>query len=164
MFRVIGPTVLLLSLFVTAPATAQTVQSIDLQEYGIFDGQRAESGRGNSTNPDYAGLVLRTKTDRIPATLGVKFGVAYVPVGSPIGAPVKLSLVTRFPPAGILDAAAKRHQKEEIVKTAVIGSPSYRIFEFDAPWRILPGDWVFEFYSGNRKVGEKHFTVFDPKG
>lgn len=153
--------VALLSLSTTA--IAETVESIKILEFGIYDGQRTDSARKEPATPEYAGLALRTKTDQIPATVGVKFGVAYVPVGSPNGAPARISLVTRFPPAGIIDSTGKRHQKEEIVKTDFIGLSSYRIFEFSAPWRVLPGDWVFEFYYGDHKIGEKHFNVFEQK-
>jgi hypothetical protein len=163
MNRIKSVTIALSLLLLSANATfAQTVESIEIVEFGIYD-KREPGNKGTGTEQaELGGLILRKQTDQIPASVGTSFGVTYIATGTPDGAPVEISFVTLFPPAGIIASSGRRIQKEETTRSTLVGLADHRLFEFNAPWRMIPGDWVFEFYYDGRKLAEQHFKVIDP--
>lgn len=86
----------------------------------------------------------------------------YVITGAPVGAPVDIRLVTRFPEAGLLDpVSGVRHYQSEYTIRGTIGTPAYREFMFDRSWEIVSGECVFEFWQAGRNIGMQKFCVTD---
>lgn len=54
-----------------------------------------------------------------------------------------------------------RHYQSEYTIRAAIGIPAYCEFMFDHPWEIVSGEWVFEFWQADRKIGMQTFCVID---
>lgn len=106
---------------------------------------------------------LVESTTRIPGRKLVRFGVRYVVHGSPRGAEAEIRMITRLPEselASVLDNRL-RHSQSEFKVSARLGSVAYREFLFDDVREVIPGEWVFEFWFGARKIGEQKFCVYD---
>lgn len=117
----------------------------------------AQSSAGPVTKVRNATLVHSTTT--IPVRF-IRFGVRYAVTGFPPGALVNIKLITRFPDPGLRDPrTGVRHHRGEYSITALIGAQAYREFKFDHPWEMVPGEWVFEFWHGDRLLGAQKFCV-----
>ena len=155
------------SLLFTSAALSEDrrVDHVSIAERGIFQATSealpiARSGFGSVIGARNISLVRSTTT--ILARKSLRFGLRYVIVGSPAGAPVDVRLVTRFPEAGLLDpASGVRHYESEYTMRGAIGVPAYREFVFDHSWEIVAGEWVFEFWQAGRKIGSQRFCVLD---
>ncbi len=134
-----------------APTRAQTprVDRIDIVEAGLY-----EAGPANS-------LQFRTAETNIPGQVGVKFGFRYVLRGPNSALPVRMTVVTRLPQrGGQLDpkTGQRRFRIDEQVLGRV-GGETLSGYSFDEPWEIVPGDWLFEVWIGERKMAEQRFRV-----
>lgn len=117
----------------------------------------AQSSAGPVTKVRNATLVHSTTT--IPVRF-IRFGVRYAVTGFPPGTLVNFKLITRFPDPGLRDPrTGVRHHRGEYSITALIGAQAYREFKFDHPWEMVPGEWVFEFWHGDRLLGAQKFCV-----
>lgn len=118
----------------------------------------SQSDLGPVTRVRDASLIESTTT--VIGRPSVRFGLRYVITGEPAGAQVQIRLVTRFPEAGLQnpDTGARHHQSEYRIE-AIIGARAYREFRFDHQWEIVPGEWVFEFWHGDRMLGAQKFCV-----
>ena len=148
-------------------ASAQTVERIDLLDYGLYratrTGDNAAPGTATGTLHVVGDVTFYEKTTRVPARLGTRFGIRFVVVGSPAGQKVTLLQGWKLPPAGLRNPKTGVLYFEEgspTVKT--IGEPTMRGYSFDEPWELVTGDWTMELWSGNRKLLSKTFTVYAP--
>ena len=140
-------------------------ERVTVLQRGIFQAGSSGMPTGHSS----FGPVTRVRdisiiksTTTIPARKSLRFGLRYVITGSPIGAPVEIRLVTRFPETGLLDPiSGVRHYQNEYTIRSSIGAPAYREFLFDQSWEIVPGEWAFEFWQGGRSIGVQKFCVID---
>ena len=144
-------------------ASEAWVQKIVFLEKGIYHAEAAQAPSAREgSRPVYrvgSSKLLRSATD-IPARQGVRFGLRYMIVGTPVGAPVSVRMVTRYPNVGLLDPEARRRIfVHEYSVTEALGTLSYRDFHFDHAWEVVPGRWVFEFWQGARKLAEEDFCV-----
>lgn len=153
-------------LFVSAALSDDhRVDHVSIVERGIFQAGSealpiARSSFGSVIKARNVSLVRSTTT--ILARKSLRFGLRYVIVGVPVGAPVDIRLVTRFPEAGLFNpATGLRHYESEYTMRGVIGIPAYREFVFDHSWEIVAGEWVFEFWQAGRKIGSQRFCVLD---
>lgn len=147
-------------------ASEPVIERVAILERGIYSAESTGATAAIAT----LGAVQRVRnaklvesTTRIPGRRMVRFGVRYVVHGAPLGAETEIRLVTRFPdrePAGASDHRM-RHLYSEYKIRSVLGSAAYREFLFDDVREIVPGEWVFEFWFGTRKVGEQKFCVYD---
>ena len=144
------------------------VQSFEVVRAGIYESEVLSSRRDamgilqNAT----AGEQLLYGTTRIPAKIGVDFGLDFKVTGVPDGAWVTLRVVTRYPEPGatppgaakpILTAARPLHRR--------LNQESHTGYLLQEPWELIPGKWAIEFWLGDRKLGEQEFTlVVDTRG
>lgn len=141
------------------------VDHVSIVERGIFQASSealpiARSSFGSVIEARNVSLVRSTTT--ILARKSLRFGLRYVIVGVPVGAPVDIRLVTRFPEVGLFDpASGVRHYESEYTMRGAIGIPAYREFVFDHSWEIVAGEWVFEFWQAGRNIGSQRFCVLD---
>ena len=157
---------LVLLLASTVAAGAQTVDRVKIVEFGVFTRDVIETvptpgvATGNlTTAKDFK---LQQKSDVIVARLGTSFGIRFQTIGVPRGKGVKLTWVTRFPAEGLKDPKNGVFQHNEFTRVHTIGEDSHRMYSFDYPWEMVPGEWSFEFWDGPKKVGEKRFRVILP--
>ncbi|MFH1346366.1 MAG: DUF3859 domain-containing protein [Pseudomonadota bacterium] len=157
-------------LFAVLSASASESQEyraerVSVLQRGIFQaGSRGMPTGRSSFGPvtSVRDISLVKSTTTIPARKSLRFGLRYVITGTPIGAPVEIRLVTRFPETGLLDPiSGVRHYQSEYTIRSAIGAPAYREFLFDQSWEIVPGEWAFEFWQGGRSIGMQKFCVLD---
>ena len=159
--------VLLLAVFSTSASQSEEhrVDRVSVLERGIFQASTSglpgtHSNFGPVTKVQDVSLLQSTTT--IPARKSLRFGLRYVLTGAPVGAPVEIRLVTRFPETGLRDpVSGVRHYQSEYTIRGTIGAPAYREFLFDQSWEIVSGEWVFEFWQAGRKIGMQTFCVID---
>ena len=165
-----APWVALAFLFAVLSASASEAEGyqaerVSVLERGIFQASSsgmpiAHSSFGPVTRVRDVSLIRSTST--IPARKSMRFGLRYVIPGTPVGASVEIRLVTRFPETGLLDPiSGVRHYQSEYTTRSAIGAPAYREFWFDQSWEIVPGEWAFEFWQGDRNIGVQKFCVVD---
>jgi hypothetical protein len=142
---------------------AQTVQRIDIIEYGIYTATRDKVVEQPATATGTSGLVSNIKlvrqTDTIPARLGVRFGFRFKIAGTP-NAVVKLKKITRVPSPGITNPKTGNVTMTSVYSSdRTIGGINYTDYSFDDAWEIAPGTWTIELWDGDRKLASQSFNV-----
>ena len=125
-------------------------------EYGVFasapikDPQPGERILSRANQP-------MEQTEVVPARLGTKFGVRYRLLGKSEGEqPLTLLYFT----PGLVGPDGKRQDKIELQQKLVVGAPTdVMAFEFTEHHEVVPGEWHFIVYQGDRKLAEQRFTV-----
>lgn len=138
-----------------------------VQETGIYSA--TDSGR---LAPTLAGTVLQVHrpkllrgTTAIPIVKGLRFGLRYaLASGRDLSRQtIPLRMVTKFPVGSLqTQKGNERVVQQEYIIELPFGSVGHRIFHLDEDWELVSGVWSFEFWHGNRKVGEQEFCLFDP--
>lgn len=124
-------------------------------EYGVFSSQYQDFQPGER-------LLMRSnqeieRTEQIPARLGTKFGMRYSLAGKREG-DVPLTLLYLTP--GVVTPDGQRHDKFEVQQKLVVGAPQdVMAFEFTEHHEVVPGEWHFIVYQGDRKLAEQRFQV-----
>ena len=86
-------------------AHAQTAEKLDVYEYGIYaSSPRVAVGHSQQGMTRYQAesIKLQEATRTVVARIGTEFGFRYRATGKPPGAPVLLTIVTKFPAPGVL--------------------------------------------------------------
>ncbi|WLI36240.1 DUF3859 domain-containing protein [Pseudomonas sp. FP818] len=124
-------------------------------EFGVFEGPKAELQSGER--------VLRRSNEQIqattvvPAKLGTKFGLRYQLFGK-VAEDTPLTLLYFTP--GIRTADGQRHDKFEVTQKLVPGAPQdVMAYEFTESHEVVPGEWRFMVFQGDRLLTQKSFTV-----
>ncbi len=156
---------MILALLMLAPQEARSsnVDAVVIVEKGIYAARtvrNAERPRDLTSTYTADSIKLLKSTTVVPARKGIRFGLRYVIVGSSPGTTVELGLAINFPAPGLrAPGGHATYLRSEVAVPRVIGAAGYREFHFDHDWEIVPGLWVFEFWHGDRKVGEQAFCV-----
>src|SRR4029077_1434028 len=148
----------------SSAAYAQTpqVERIRFTEYGIYTVDRDVQGRdvlginrAAATNVRHA-ATLRT----IPAQIGTTFGFRYKVIGRPHAAWVELRQIVIFPSPGLIPSySSKPITQDEFVLQTRIGETSYASYTLEDAFELVPGNWIFEIWQGNRKLTTQSFRV-----
>jgi len=147
-------------------AQAQSVDKIDFYEYGIYaSSPRTAVGRSEQGMTRYQAeqIQLQQATRTVIARIGTEFGFRYRVTGRPTGAPVLLTIVTKFPQPGVLapKGSVPFVQDVDHVITAINGR-SFLTWPFERRSDLVPGIWTIEIWQGNRKLGEQSFNIILP--
>ena len=124
-------------------------------EYGVFTAQIKDPQPGER-------ILARAnqpieQTTSVPARLGTKFGVRYQLAGK-AEADTPLTLLYFTP--GLVGPDGKRQDKIELQQKLVRGAPlDVMAFEFTEHYEVVPGEWQFMVFQGDRKLVEQRFTV-----
>ncbi|MNQ64831.1 MULTISPECIES: DUF3859 domain-containing protein [unclassified Pseudomonas] len=124
-------------------------------EYGVFEGPSAELQSGERVLRRSNESIRQTET--VPAKLGTKFGMRYQLVGKVAeGQPLTLLYFT----PGIRTADGARHDKFEVTQKLVPGAPQdVMAYEFTENHEVVPGEWRFMVFQGDRLLTQQRFTV-----
>lgn len=124
-------------------------------EYGLFESPQVELEAGQRMLRTGQQSIQRTLA--IPARLGNKFGLRYRLVGKREGdTPLTLLYLT----PGVVTADGVRHDKFEVVQALVPdAAQDVMAFEFTEPEELVPGQWRFLVFQGDRKLAEQAFEV-----
>jgi len=156
-----------LALLLCAVCSAQAPQltRIDVTEVGIYSADQTQTGPSSADGipqRTVANVHLLQRTRIIPLRRGVHFGIRYSIVGSPVDTPVKLRMVTLYPPGGLHNPAATAPiQRSEFAVTRKIGTgySSWHGIGLDFDWALVPGNWTLEIWSGDRRLVSEVFTL-----
>jgi len=135
------------------------INGINIVEFGIYT--KTDSGsqvyRDNKESitkikvNKVTNWKLETKTDIIPRTQRVSFGVTYVVAGHPEGAnniPVIIKIIYPEGP------------EESILKKHVVGEEHFVGLTFGRHFNYIPGRYGYQFFFKKQKLAEKYFTVY----
>ncbi|WP_068827789.1 DUF3859 domain-containing protein [Pseudomonas sp. BMS12] len=124
-------------------------------EYGVFTAQIKDPQPGERILARANQPIEQTAV--VPARLGTKFGVRYQLAGKR-ETDVPLTLMYFTP--GLVGPDGKRQDKIELVQKLVPGAPlDVMAFEFTEHYEVVPGEWQFMVFQGDRKLVEQRFTV-----
>ena len=124
-------------------------------EFGVFEGSKAELQSGERVIRRSNESIQATHT--VPAKLGTKFGIRYQLAGKTAeGQPLTLLYFT----PGIRTPDGVRHDKLEVVQKLLPGAPQdVMAYEFTESHEVVPGEWRFMVFQGDRLLTQQSFTV-----
>jgi hypothetical protein len=153
-------------LLTSGAAYTQTpqIERIRSTEYGIYTVDREIQGRDAlGINKAAASNVRHAATLRnIPAQIGTTFGFRYEVMGKPHAAPVELRQVVIFPSPGLtpsFSSSSRSIIQDEFLLQTRIGETSYAFYTLEDAFELVPGNWVFEIWQGNRRLAMQVFKV-----
>ena len=124
-------------------------------EYGVFQTRHQDFQPGERVLTQTSQTLEHT--DRVPARLGSKFGLRYQLSGKQAGEqPLTLLYLT----PGVVTPDGQRHDKFVVTQAlSAAGQPDLMAFEFSEPHEVVPGEWHFMVFQGDRKLLEQRFQV-----
>jgi hypothetical protein len=153
-------------LLTSGAAYTQTpqIERIRSTEYGIYTVDREIQGRDAlGINKAAASNVRHAATLRtIPAEIGTTFGFRYEVMGKPHAAPIELRQVVIFPSPGLtpsFSSSSRSIIRDEFLLQTRIGETSYAFYTLEDAFELVPGNWVFEIWQGNRRLAMQVFKV-----
>jgi len=124
--------------------------------------QTPETTSGVTRDAKVIGVV--GQTNRIPATLGVRFGFAYFVQGLPSTSKVVLKKIVKHPtirkPDGTTSEGFVFLEHHTTSPQGTI--KDYTGYGFDHSCELATGQWVIEMWYGEQKLIEQTFQVFKP--
>ena len=152
--RAIRSSLLIGGLLLSALASAQ-VQVQGPVEYGLFISNAKEFAPGERLLTRSDQVIEPTQV--IPAKLGSKFGLRYSLAGKQAGdAPLTLLYLT----PGVVTPDGLRHDKFVVQQPMVQGAGAdLMAFEFSETYEVVPGEWRFMVFQGDRLLAEQSFEV-----
>ena len=124
-------------------------------EYGLFETRHQNFQPGERVLSQSNQSIQQT--DEIPARLGSKFGMRYRLEGK-VAEDTPLTLLYLTP--GVRTPDGKRHDKFEVVQKLVPGAvQDVMAYEFTENHEVVPGQWHFMVFQGDRLLAEQRFTV-----
>jgi hypothetical protein len=165
--RMLLAVLLLAGLASVSNAQTPRITGIEIAEVGIYQDQKLRNeiapGTIKGTTSVVTNIKLLQATTRIPARVGVTFGLRYRIVGEPRGSTTTIRIVHIIPEPGIRDPnTGKVALRDEVSSNKTIGDLHYNSLVFEYDRDLVPGTWVFEFWDGARKLAEQKFDIFKP--
>lgn len=124
-------------------------------EFGIFESKYQDYQPGERVLTRSNQTI--EQTDEIPAKLGTKFGLRYTLAGKQEkDTPLTLLYLT----PGVVTPDGKRHDKFVVEQQMAPGAPmDVMAYEFTEHYEVVPGEWRFMVFQGDRLLAERTFTV-----
>ena len=125
-------------------------------EYGVFASAPIKDPQPGERILSRANQPIE-QTEVVPARLGTKFGVRYQLTGK---AETEKPLTLMYFTPGLIGPDGKRQDKIELQQKLVVGAPQdVMAFGFTEHHEVVPGEWQFMVFQGDRKLLEQRFTV-----
>ncbi|WP_181296285.1 DUF3859 domain-containing protein [Pseudomonas sp. Q2-TVG4-2] len=124
-------------------------------EAGVFESRYQDQQPGERVLTRSDQRIL--EVDQVPLKIGTKFGLRYRLEGKRADdTPLTLLYLT----PGVVDPSGQRHDRYEVVQTLVPEAPTdVMAFEFTETHELVPGEWHFLVFQGDRKLAEQRFQV-----
>jgi len=164
--------IILTGLFAVVSAHANLGNEIkaDKTGYGILKSvthevvsQTPETTSGLTRTP--ASVEVVAQTNRIPATLGVRFGFTFSVHGLPPSSKVVLKKIVKHPtiwkPDGTTSEGFTFLERHTTSTQGTI--TNFTGYGFDHPYELATGDWILELWYGEQKLIEHTFQIFNPE-
>jgi hypothetical protein len=155
-----------MSLLLCQTASAQSVSG-RVQWFGVYTVSKSQEIKDptSPTGSRYVSTPVAPASNiaEIPGKQ-LRFGISYVLNGKR-GSQVTVKHVYRFPAPGMPDTQLGGPRTTyEFIRKDNIGEPVLMGWSFEgaSDEQIVLGEWIFEVWTNNRKVVEKHLTVVSP--
>ncbi|UCJ15697.1 DUF3859 domain-containing protein [Pseudomonas sp. MM211] len=124
-------------------------------EYGVFVSQYKDFQPGERVLTQSSQEIQQTSV--VPAKLGTKFGMRYTLTGKTAdGEPLTLLYLT----PGVTGSDGQRRDKFVVTQKLVPDAlQDVMAFEFSENNEVVPGEWHFLLFQGDRKLAEQRFEV-----
>lgn len=124
-------------------------------EAGVFESRYQDQQPGERVLTRSDQRIL--EVDQVPLKIGTKFGLRYRLEGKRADdTPLTLLYLT----PGVVDPSGQRHDRYEVVQKLVPEAPTdVMAFEFTETHELVPGEWHFLVFQGDRKLAEQRFQV-----
>jgi hypothetical protein len=124
-------------------------------EYGVFSSPQHDFEPGERVLSHTNQTI--EETTQIPAKLGAKFGMRYRLAGkTATNTPLTLLYLT----PGVTTPDGLRHDKFVVEQTLLQNSAQdLMAFEFSENYELVPGEWHFMVFQGDRLLAEQRFNV-----
>jgi hypothetical protein len=119
----------------------------------------------SGTKETFDACVFTTRTQKIPARLGVHFGFMYTVSGLPANSTVKFRKIVTHPEIRKPDGTTSKGYVTFLDNTtSAEGKLSDQVtgYGFDHPYELVTGKWRIELWYGETKLAEKTYTVVKP--
>jgi len=124
-------------------------------EAGVFENRYQDQQPGERVLVRSDQRIL--EADHVPLKIGTKFGLRYRLEGKRAD-DIPLTLLYLTP--GVVDPSGQRHDRYEVVQKLVPdASLDVMAFEFTETHELVPGEWHFLVFQGDRKLAEQRFEV-----
>lgn len=152
--RLMQSTLLALCCLTAMPAHAE-VQLAGPVEAGIFATPQRDAQPGERVLLRHAQDIQPTRV--VPGKLGVKFGLRLQLDGKRADdTPLTLLYLT----PGVITPDGQRHDRFEVVqKLAPATAHEVMAWEFSESYEVVPGEWRFMVFQGDRKLADESFMV-----
>lgn len=153
-----------------AGVSAQQVDAVEIVWAGTYTVGGAREVE-DPTSPMGARLVAGgvrplEETLRVPAVVGTRFGVGFVPRGEPAGARAPLQALWRFPERGLSNPHTRTTTFEwrMALESCTIGRAPWCMVGYPLrhDWELVPGRWTLEIRDGTRTLAERTFELYLP--
>jgi hypothetical protein len=170
-----------------AQTQVQTIDSIQITEYGIYttEGAASNNAPGTATGrvDEVSNIKLVQSTTTVPARPGVEFGFRYKINGQALPPPppaddtilgiklarkpppppvpgINLKYVTHIPKPGMRNPETGNVTLTNIFyQEHKAGEELYRLYRLTEKWEVVPGVWTLEIWDGERKLLSQDFLV-----
>jgi len=148
--------------FATAQAKVK-VEPAQVLRTGIYTIGKTKTIEDKSISTGHhteANTTITERTTVITAKKGTVFGLGLLVRGSPRGATIPLQVVWRYPEPGL-------HNPETGITKTVdkymtqeqLGKETTFYWSLGQEWQLVPGEWVFELWYGDRLLARQAFTL-----
>jgi hypothetical protein len=133
-------------------------------ESGLLEARKidqvATPGTASGQTSVLDSVVFYESSRRVPARIGVQFGVRYSIIGAPAGQEAIIRTKWLVPAPGMRNPRTGVVTRvDEADETVVIGTDRLAGYKFSQAWEVVPGNWTLELWSNDRKLGSVTFTV-----
>jgi uncharacterized protein DUF3859 len=152
----------------TVPARRVASPTVELVQWGRYEvaGHAGDAPAPRTTRgsvhvvPPLDTPRLLDRTDRIPAAVGIRFGVRFV-ASQPDGPTIIPLRVRVLHPPTRNPATGRVTEREEWDAEANANLPRFTGWLFDEAWEVVPGSWTIQILDRERDLvlAEKTFTV-----
>jgi hypothetical protein len=98
-------------------------------------------------------------TTAIRAKSRLTFGAVYVISSDDFDDFIPMTMVTRFPPGGVITDDGETVAFDRIPCDVANGQTSFQCYSFDHAWEMVPGAWHLELWFEEQIVADHVFTV-----
>lgn len=157
-----------MSLLLAVALSTFTVTGARIVDYGIYETIRVDEQESPATTEGAVHVlhprldpVLREKTTRVPARVGVHFGFRFQLDGEPqlAEAPVTVRVLH---PEFTNPQTGKKSTTEEWNAAVNIGLPRFTGWAFDQSYELAPGTWRLQVLREGKVILQKEFVVVSP--
>lgn len=148
----------------SAAAQPARIDRITIVEAGLLEARKidqvATPGTASGHTSVLDSVVFYESSRRVPARIGVQFGVRYRITGMPSGQEATVRTKWLVPAPGMRNPLTGVVTRvDEADETVTVGTDRLAGYKFSQAWEVVPGPWTLELWADDRKLGSVTFIV-----